>query len=287
MPAWRSPTWVLVGVAAAAGLAVGLVVGERTHLTGAGFISSDRAAAPVTTGPVGQVTEGPGQRWDFELPVFNSTGEEIDVSLVTFDTFPSPLRSARVQNLSPGTWGVLPFSVTPNCDKRAPRALLSARVRVHTTDGSSETDVQLPGGGEVLLDHHRTFCSSADPVDPDEISGVWMVEKVYGKDTDLVEPRMMRFGPDGSFFADQQGELFTEDVDQRGSYRLQGELLVIDVEGGYLCPAGAQVAWRVTAEGSDRMSMVWVRGDCADGAPGDAWVAQRVLRDTGLPRQPG
>jgi hypothetical protein len=285
---WRSPTWVFVGVAAAAGLAVGLVVGERTHLIGAGSSSSDgTVAGPLTAGPVGQITEGPGQRWDFELPVFNSADQEVDARLVAFGSFPSPLLGATVENLSPGTWGVIPFSVTPNCDKRAPRALTTVRVRVQAPDGGSVTELPLPGEGEVLLDHHRTFCANANPVDPADIAGVWMVEKVYGKDTDLVEPRVMRFNPDGSFVADQQGELFTEDADQRGTYRVEGELLVVEVAGGYLCRAGAEVVWRVTSDGSDRMSMVWVRGDCADGAQGDAWVAQRVLRDTGLPKQPG
>ena len=285
---WRSPTWVFVGVAAAAGLAVGLVVGERTHLIGAGSLSSDRSSAGlVTAGPVAQITEGPGQRWDFELPVFNATDAEIDASLVAFEPFPSPLLSATLQDLSPGAWGMVPFSVTPNCDKRAPRALSSARVRVLTGDDSSVARVPLPEGGDALLDHHRTFCGTAEPLDPDQLAGVWMVEKVYGKDTDLVSPRVMRFDRDGSFAADQQGELLTEDVDQRGRYQLQGELLTIDVEGGYLCRAGAQVVLRVTADGDDRMSMVWVRGDCSDGAQGDAWVAKRVLRDVGLPRQPG
>ena len=41
----------------------------------------------------------------------------------------------------------------------------------------------------------------------------------------------MRFDRDGSFVADAEGELYTDEVEVRGRYRLEGELLTIDVTG--------------------------------------------------------
>jgi hypothetical protein len=56
------------------------------------------------------------------------------------------------------------------------------------------------------------------------------------------------------------------------------------MKGGYACEDGTHVTWRLALDDNDSqlMSMVWINGNCPDGAPGDVWVARRVLRPASL-----
>ena len=76
----------------------------------------------------------------------------------------------------------------------------------------------------------------------------------------------------------------------------RASLLTIDVTGAVTgCVAPSTATWRVTVR-DDRMSMVWVRGVCPSGEPGDAWVLRarafrrrrdaRVAEPSAEPRSP-
>jgi len=281
----RSHLWLLVGAGTVAGLVAGLLVGATKGIPGRPQ-DEPSARSPVTVGVVSEVLEGSVEDWDFELPVFNATAAPVDARLVAFEGASWRVTSGKAESLAAGTWGKIPFSVAANCDVLAPGPMSSVRLRVQTRDGASVTALALPGQGLALRDYHRAVCASADPLPASKLVGVWIVEKVYGPDTYLVGIHLMRFDRGGLFVADPEGGLYSEDVGVRGRYRLEGELLTIDVTSGYGCVAPSTATWRVTVR-DDRMSLVWVRGDCPSGEPGDAWVIRRVLHAGGLPRSPG
>ena len=279
------PTWSrsLLAATAAAGLVLGLLVGAfvggRTELVGGGEGPDDTSSGtPVTAGAIHEFHEENGEGWDFELPVFNSTDASIDVSLVGAENLSSPLRSDTAENISPGTWGRVRFSMIPNCDAREPVRIMSVRLRVRTSGDQSSLTLPLPGDGDRGLgDYHRTMCASGEGVDPSEIAGGWALETVYGADPSAVGQLLLWFGRDGSFIADHEQDLFSADVGVRGRYRLDGELLTINVQGGYGCRRGTQAVWRVNIDTNDVMSMVWLRGECRDWEEGVAWRVRRIL----------
>ena len=75
-----------------------------------------------------------------------------------------------------------------------------------------------------------------------------MVDTVYGSDAWLDGGALlMRFDRDGTFVTDSEGDLFAEEVDVKGRYRLEGSLLTIDVTGSVVgCVAPSRATWRVT-----------------------------------------
>jgi hypothetical protein len=236
-------------------------------------------------GVVSEVLEGSTERWDFELPVFNAGTAEVDIRLVSIEGANFALTSGVEENLAPGTWGTVPFSVAANCDVTGPGAMTSVRLRVRARDGSSDVAPPLPGRGSAVRGYHRAVCASADPVPASRLVGLWVVEKVYGPDTWLVGTRQLRFQRDGSFVADRDTG-GSDDVPARGRYRLEGELLTVGVLRNDGCMAPSTATWRVTVRG-DQMSMVWVHGVCPGGEPGDAWVVRRVLDPGRVPGSAG
>jgi len=269
-----------MAMAAAAGLLVGALVENQSDL-----LSSTRPgdATPVAVGSIKVSLEETPDEWDFDLPVHNASDEPVDADLISLDGVSAPLKSHMAGNLPPRTWGTVRFSVATNCDVGRAESIASVRLRVGTSDGRIERTVALPEGGKVLVDYHRDLCRQGRPVEPAQLHGVWIVDKVYGDDTGLVGLMLWRFGRDGSFIADPEGGLFTRDIAVRGTYRLRDELLTINVEGGYGCGPSGPITWRVALDGDDRMRLAWIRGTCPSGKQGHLWIMQRVLRDAGLP----
>ena len=274
-----------MGAGALAGLVVGLLLGPSTGLPGQ-VEDEPSSRPPLAVGAVSDVLAESASEFDFELPVFNATAEAVDAKLVAFDDATWTVTSDTAENLAGGTWGTIQFSVAANCDLLAPGPMKSVRLRLQTLEGSSFTALPLPGRGMALRDYHQAVCASADTVPAREVVGVWIVEKVYGSDAWVDETHLMRFEPNGSFAADDEEELYTDEIEVWGSYRLEGELLTIDVTGAVTgCVAPSTATWRVTVR-DDRMSMVWVRGVCPSGEPNDLWVVRRVLDADAMPESP-
>ena len=281
----RSRLWLLVGAGTLAGLVVGVLVGvlvvASTGLSGRAE-GKPSPGSPVVAGVVTEATAGSPGGYDFELPVFNASSAPVDVRLVSFKGSNFALTSGTEPDLAPRTWGTIPFSVDANCDATGPGPMTSVRLRVNARDGSSVVAPRLPGSGSVVRGYHRAVCASADPVPTSELVGTWIVEKVYGADAWPDRTRQIRFSQDGSFVTTRRGEQSSDQVSARGRYRLDGELLTVGVFQNDGCAAPSTATWRVTVR-KDEMSMVWVRGVCPGGEPGDAWVVRRVLSAGGLP----
>lgn len=280
--------WALIAVALA-GLVVGALLGGRTDvLERIGVTEEDpeTPAAPVSVGAIETTADQDSGEPGFGLPVFNASDDEVDVTVTAVPGLTSRLKSETVSELRPGTWDVVHFSATPNCDRQSPRELSSVRLEVKAADGTTEAAVALPDRAAVLLEYELAFCgTSSRPLPEGFIEGVWMVERVFGSSTSLERVHLMRFSDDGTFVADPEGGLFSGDQGVWGSYRINDELLTTDVKGGYGCPPASGTVWRVNLLPDDRLSMTVVRGDCPDGT-NEVWIARRVLRDVGLPSRP-
>jgi len=279
---------VLAAVAAAClalGLVLGLVVARGPDLLTGGDASrdSDRAPAPVTLGTIVQAHDSAMTGWDFELPVHNDSGGMVGADLADFQGLSSPFTSEPARQIAPGAWRVIKFSAPANCDDPVSDAVSSVTLHLRETDRSSDVTLPLPGEGRALADYDRAVCGSGVSVAPDQLAGIWILERAYGPNMDLAGSLLLRFSRDGSFRADPQGALLSDDSAIRGHYRLRGQVLAISVQNSFGCGAGANQTWRLTRDATERLAMVWTSGDCPEGQEGNVWVLRRVLRDQGLP----
>jgi len=280
--------WLPVAVVAAACLVVGLVagvfVGGRTDLVQDGSSKAKVTPASVSVGAIEQYRLHASTGWDFALPVYNPTEGPIDAELVALAGLVSPFTSAKAEEVRPGSWGTIRFSAAANCEAPPPTSVTTVRLRVTASGGQSEVTRPLPEAGKALTEHDQAVCGVGSPVDPDDLAGVWLVERAYGPDMYLAGTYLMRFTRGGTFEADPEGRLFAGNPAVRATYRVRGELLEITTRNASGCGAGTRATWRAAFDALDRLTMVYVNGDCPEGDQGDVWVARRVLHDEGLPR---
>ena len=144
------------------------------------------------------------------------------------------------EQVGPGSWGVIRFSISPNCEAPPPTSVSSVRLRVTGSGGRSEVTRPLPEAGQALVEHDQALCGMGSPVDPDGLAGVWIVERAYGPDMYLAGTYLMRFTRAGSYTADPDGRLFTGDPAIRGTYRVRGEVLEITTRNASGCGTGTR-----------------------------------------------
>ena len=280
----RPVRWLLVGVAVA-GLLVGYLAGARPEPDAAGGASADRAGSvvPVAAGAISNVAAAEDPT-EFELPVFNPGDVEVEVTIVDLGGWDSLLQHSTPTTILPGTWRSLGFSARPDCHDPLPADVRDVGLRVSSPVRQYAGDVPLVDAG-VLEDYHEAFCPGPVPLRRDELSGVWAVEKVYGRSEGV---HLLRFNPDGTYAMDFDGGLLSPDPALYGTYRLRGASLTTVAEGGYGFFAGDPCdttdRFQATLRSDRRLSLASVRGPCADGR---VWIARRVLRDVGLPAAPG
>jgi hypothetical protein len=283
-----SRLWTVLAAVAAVCLALGIVLGLVVArgpdvLTGDTSRDTDKAPTLVTLGTIVQAHDSAMTGWDFELPVLNGSDRVVDADLAAFTGVSSPFTTEPARQVAPGAWRVIKFSAPPNCDDPVTGAVPSVTLHLRVAERSSDVTLPLPGQGRALADYDRAVCGSGLQVAPDQLAGIWILERAYGPNMDLAGSLLLRFSRDGSFRADPQGELLSDDSTIRGHYRLHGQVLTISVQNSFGCGAGAGQTWRLTQDAADRLSMVWTTGSCPEGQVGNVWVLRRVLDDTGLP----
>ena len=277
----RSGVRLLIGVAVAC-LLVGFLAG-RTDVAGDSSADSGSSSVHLVAGPITNVT-GTFNGADFALPVLNSGGDEIEVTLVDLAGWDKSLRFNSTATLPPDEWGQVAFRVPADCRHPLPHSIGEVTLRVDTANEPFETEVPLPDA-RTLLDYQNAYCAESRALRPQQLAGVWIVEKAYGEWVGLGGVHLMRFNPDGTFVADPEGGLFSRDQGVYGTYQLDNLTLTTTRQGGYASCRSGETAWRVTLGSAGRLLMAWERGQCPDG-PGDVWIARRILRDVGLPAQP-
>jgi hypothetical protein len=287
VPTWRTSREQRIALAAAVVvLAVGIVIGVLLARYGVADGGS-AAAAPqpltVAVGAIDPAHDSASTGWDFELPVHNSTGQVVSVSLAALEGVSSPARSTELERIAPRDWRLLHFSLSPNCDSPVSDDVSTVKLRISGASRSRVVELPLPGEGRVLLDYLQAVCATGSPVTPADLAGVWILEQAYGPQTDLAGNTLIRFAGAGAFTVDPDGRLLSGDPAQRGRYRLRHGLMTITATNAFGCGAGARAIWRTAHQPGSRLSMVYVNGDCPEGEEGNVWLLRRVIRDEGLP----
>jgi hypothetical protein len=289
---WMPDRWdrgrTVIALVAVAALVVGVVIGalvaDRSPVLNP-TRSSGAAPRPtaVTPGAIEQSRLRASTGWEFELPVHNSTATPVDVDVVAFTGVLTAFTSARARQVPPGAWDSIRFSAPANCDVRPPDAIASVKLRVSADGERAEVTRPLPEEGQALVDYDKAVCGTGSLVTPDDLAGVWILERAYGPDMYLAGSYLMRFTRRGEIVADDDGRLLSRDASIRGRYRMRGEVMTITSQNASGCGIGARSTWRARLNSADRLTMVYLNGDCPEGDQGDVWVSRRVLLDDGLP----
>jgi hypothetical protein len=164
--------------------------------------------------------------------------------------------------------------------------LTEVQVRVTDSDGSREQRVELARPAGALRVVHERECVPATTLGPDDLGGLWIVERIEGRWADLAGITLMRFTADGRFALDPEGQMFREgDQGVRGTYRLQGTRLHLQVDGGYACEKGYSEVWTTTLVEKDVLRLDVVRSDegyCNSPAH-EREVLRRLVPESRLP----
>jgi hypothetical protein len=276
-------------------LVAGFLAGDRADLFYDGPQMTDASAEPSTPRPpvaVGMISKSyeatdSSTGFDFELPVLNSSMEDIWVRGVAVVGLAAPVTTDYGPKVSPGAWEVLEFEAPADCSRPLPIEVFEVGLRVETPSGIDDVEVRLPyGGAAALLEYQRAVCTRAAPLDRGDLTGVWALQTVYGPETYMEGELLMRFNRDGSYAVDWEDGLFSRDVDVWGTYRIMGRLLTLMPRGGAVCGFGDNSMWRPAVDAEEGLlTMVWLGGGCPDGE-GSVWIARRVLLASGLPEKP-
>jgi hypothetical protein len=121
-------------------------------------------------------------------------------------------------------------------------------------------------------------CSDDRPARVRELSGRWIVDRAYGPERYVAGRQLLQFGSSGGFVADPDGPSGREGAITRGRYRVDDEVMVISSTNSTGCGAGSRATWRATIGSDDRLTMVYLGGDCPEGERGNVWVAHRLTR---------
>ena len=280
----RSTSRLLIGVACAC-LVAGFLAGGRSGvLTPSDAADDATLSVPVTAGSVDNV-EGAEDGAEFELAVFNSGEQEVEVSVLDLGGWGAELLDSPSVTIASENWEEVRFTARADCADPLPGDVSAFRLQANTSTEQYEGDVPV-SDVDALVQYHEAVCATPDMIRPSQLAGVWLVEKVYGPWAVLEGVHLMRFNPDGTFVVDPEGGLFSGDQGVWGTYRLHGELLTIRTEGGYAsCPRDATTTARAAIRPDESLSLAWLRGTCPE-SNGDVWIARRVLRNVGLPSRP-
>lgn len=196
---------LLMGVAVAC-LLLGFLAG-RTDLVGSSSAASGSSSVHLVAGHISNVSEAFSGA-AFELPVLNPGEDEIEATLVDLGGWDKSLRFNLTATIAPGEWGQVEFRVPADCRHPLPHSIGEVTLRVKTSTEPFETEVPLPDAS-TLLDYQDAYCANSAPIRPQQLAGVWILEKAYGEWTGLGGRHLMRFNPDGTFVSDPDGGLFS------------------------------------------------------------------------------
>jgi hypothetical protein len=271
-----------VAVVAAGALVAGTILGLWVG-RGPGPLAPDHPAAPAgpTRVAAGAIEQEQSVRagWEFVLPVLNASDSPVRVELRGLTDLLAPVRREAGVRVAPGSWGRIRFSVPASCDTPTPGLIPSVGLRVEAAGGRAvAVTAPLQGAGGVLVDYLRALCGAGRPARPHDLPGTWIVDRAYGPERYVAGRQLIRFTRDGTFAADPDGLPADQGSGLRGGYRLRGEVMVISTENSAGCGAGSRATWRATVDAEDRLTMVYLGGDCPEGQQGNVWVSHRITR---------
>jgi hypothetical protein len=208
--------------------------------------------------------------------VRNVGDEPVQVSVVSVPGWPAPA-SADPTEVAPQTWSTMSFELARRCAGSAkPPEVVDVAVR--TAGGTRRMQLALPEPADVLGELEASACAASSSLSSAAVAGVWVVDHVFGRWTQLENEHALVFGEDGTLVADPERVRFTNHRGVLGHYRLEGDTLVAIADGfvGYACLPGERATWRTSLLSDERLVLTFVAGrGCPDQA-GEIWVLRRA-----------
>ena len=208
------------------------------------------------------------------LPVHNSGTSALDAT-VTAAPGLVVVREASAVRLPAGEWTAVPFEVQVDC-----RAVRSGPATVTVSTGAGDVELDLTEQSSLVPDLHDATCAAQQSLTPGRLAGVWLLERAFGRWSELAGRHVLQFRRDGSFVADPEGVRFTSHRGVLGRYRLRGPLLDAVEQGfvGYACLPGERALWRAGQLRDGRVVLRFIRGRNCPDQPGELWVLRRLAR---------
>jgi hypothetical protein len=270
-------------------LAVGLAVLALGVVLGAQSVGRLpwTAASDTPVQPVGGIIErGPSTsvRHSYQLSLYNPGNEPITVRIVGIDGRAVTVTATRPTRVAPGDWARVMFSLPDECS--SPAVPPASAVVVRTVGGGLDR-IPLAEPGTALSAHHDRECARPTALQRQDLRGLWHLEEVEGRWTNLAAISLMRFTSTGAFAFDPEGKIFVDGHQgMLGTYRLRGTTLHLHVTGGYACAKGYSEDWTTTRLAKDVLRLDVIRSDTGycHSPPGERQVLRRLVREDDLPR---
>lgn len=278
----------LLLIVAAGCLAAGLLVGATTDIPRRLGLSPELSRQPVAVGairedPIPAEVDGPR----FMLPVFNSTDEEIEASIKDIAGW-IPREVEPAVGIPVGEWRTLSFFPPAGCGRIPDGQITEVRLLVAGSSGRDEWPLQLPEPAQDLGNYYLAACAEESTVRADDLTGVWLVDEVFGIRTNLERTMLIRFNHDGTYSGDAEGNLFsTAQLPVDGTFVVSDARLTLSNTLGWACEPPKSSTARISRLPLDgRLALAFLEGNCPH-EPNGVWLIRRLLSGDDLPRTSG
>jgi hypothetical protein len=273
-PERSRPRSVVVALVVAAVVAAYLLGTREAADVGAAASPSDPAEGLVAGGVrQGHPVDG---RLSFDVQVRNGTDQELEVAVRTLGDVRllQPRSPVRVPAHRARTVTVLPPT---RCLWGDAGSLGELTVDVGGPDGERPRQVVVPVLDPADLTAYLTaLCAGSTMETAAALHGVWVLDEAFAQFVNAEDGLLVWFRPDGTFRADDQGNLFGPDVALHGDYRVRERRLSLVFRGGFVCAPGQRAEWTMHRREPTRLALRYLSGECKP-EPGGVWVLQRVL----------
>ena len=273
-PAPRRGRWLTAG-AVAVGLVAAFALGLESRGVSVGGVSLGTDPPELAAGAL-RASGSSGAGVGLVLPVHNTGTSAVDATVTAAPGL--VVRRASPVRLPAGEWTAVPFAAEVDCG--VVRAGPATVTLTTTTGGPGTVELDLAEQSALVPDLHDATCAEQQSLTPGRLAGVWLVERAYGRWSELAGRHVLQFRRDGRFVADPEGVRFTSHRGVLGRYRLRGPLLDAVEQGfvGYACLPGERALWRAGQLRDGRVVLRFVRGRNCPDQPGELWVLRRLAR---------
>lgn len=215
-------------------------------------------------------------RLSFDMQVRNGSDTDLEVSVRALGDVRllQPDSPVRVPAHGTRTVTVLPPT---SCLSGDVGSLGELTVEVGGPAAERPREVVVPMLDPADLDAYLTaLCAGSTVETASSLHGVWVLDEAFAQWVRGGAGLLVWFRPDGTFRADDQGNLFGRDVALSGEYRVRERRLSLVFRGGFVCAPGERAEWALHRRGPTRLAMRYVSGECRP-EPGGVAVFQRVL----------
>jgi hypothetical protein len=267
----------LLAAVAVGCLTLGVLVGATAQLP-AGTKPSEPVRRPVSIGAI-EVDPAPMERGGprFMLPVFNAGEEDAAVSIVDLGGWVPRTVEPEPSVIPAGRWQALSFFPPTACGDLPRGPITEARISVGTSAGEEEWLLRLPQAAEDVGNYHHAVCDTTNTVATAELSGIWLVDQVFGTRTNLERSMLIKFNPDGTYSADAGGRLLASTaLPWEGAFAVADGRLTLVNDTGWACQSPKSSTSALSLLDDGRLGLAFLEGTCPE-EPSGVWLLRRLL----------